>query len=296
MNKINRIFITGCGGMLGSAIYPYFKDKGYSIKATDIDVNESWLDRMDVRDFNLSREMIKSYNPDIVLHLAALTNIEYCEANLENANSTNFLGTRNMALICKEMNIPLVYISTAGVFDGKAEEYRESDIPNPINIYGRTKLYGEVAVENLLDKYFIVRAGWMVGGGKKDKKFASYMLSQIKEGKTTLDVVNDTQGTLTYTSDFARNLELLINTEFYGKYHMACSGKATRADIAREILGILKRDDVKVNEVDSSHFSDLFPIQRANCEVLINQNLISKGINIMRPWQVALKDYVTLGR
>jgi len=288
---IKNILITGCGGMLGSAMYPHMKSKGYKVFATDIDLNENWLSRLDVREFDKSREIALKFKPDIILHLAALTSLEYCEEHPEESYETNFVGTVNMAKICKEMDIPLVYISTAGIFDGRKDRYTEKDSPNPINVYGRTKFYAEIAVENMLSKYFITRAGWMVGGGKKDHKFVSYMVSQAMQGNKVFNVVNDKWGTPTYTKDFANNLEALFKTDFYGKYHMVCEGNAHRADIARYILDTLGIQ-YKLNEVDSAFFQKQFPVARPRCEALVNENLKSINLNLMRSWKSAINDYL----
>ena len=180
---IKRIFVTGCGGMVGSSLYPCLKEKGYEAKITDKDVNEDWIEFLDVRNFEEVRRQISEFKPDAVIHLAALTSLEYAEKNLEDAWNTNYLATKNIAEISKELDIPMVYISTAGIFDGMQNEYNEESLPNPINVYGKTKLYGDLAVRHILKKYFIIRPGWMFGGGKKDKKFVSYMMKQIKEGK-----------------------------------------------------------------------------------------------------------------
>jgi dTDP-4-dehydrorhamnose reductase len=293
--SMQKILVTGCGGMLGSSVYRFFKKENYEILATDIDLNEQWLSYLDVRDYENSHKIAIEFKPNIIIHLAALTNLEECEDNLKNTYNTNFLGTRNMSLICKELDIPLVYVSTAGVFDGKKEIYTETDIPNPINIYGKTKLYGEIAVENLLMKYFIVRAGWMVGGGKKDKKFVSYILSQIKSGNKIFNIVNDKFGVPTYTEDFAKNLCLLMNKSIYGKYHMACSGDASRVEIAKFILDTLNVKNIIINEVTSDFFQKDFPVERAPSERMINTNLISQNINIMRNWKVCLGEYLKRG-
>jgi len=288
---IKNILITGCGGMLGSAMYPHMKSRGHNVMATDIDLNENWLSLLDVREFEKSREIARKFKPDIILHLAALTSLEYCEDHPDESYRTNFLGTVNMARICKELDIPMVYISTAGVFDGKKDSYTEKDFPNPINVYGRTKFYGEIGVENMLSKYFITRAGWMVGGGKKDHKFVSYMVKQAKEGNHEFNVVNDKFGTPTYTKDFARNLEALFNTENYGKYHMVCEGNGHRADIARHILDTLGIE-YNMNEVSSDFFNKQFPVARPRCEILINENLKSINLNLMRSWKPAIDDYL----
>lgn len=287
-----KVLLTGAGGMLGKSVYFSLKEKGYDLLATDIDLNENWLNYLDVRDYTESGKIITSFKPEIVIHLAALTNIEYCEENALNAWETNYLGTKNIAKICNENDAILVYVSTAGVFDGLKEQYTEEDIPNPVNIYGKTKLYGEIAVENILKKYFIVRAGWMVGGGSKDKKFVSYILSQIKEGLKIFNVVNDTKGTITYTKYFANNLEILFKTKNYGLYHMVCEGKTNRVLIAKKIVELIGLKDGRIKEVSSVFFKKQFPIPRAPCEQLVNQNLTKLGINKMKPWDIALKDYL----
>lgn len=291
----NKILITGCGGMLGSSVYSFLKEKGYNLLATDIDLNEKWLSYLNVRDLESVEKIAEKFNPDLIIHLAALTSLEYCEENPEEAYKTNFVGTKNMATVCKRLDIPLIYVSSAGVFDGQKYSYTEEDFPNPVNVYGKTKLYGEFIVEGMLEKYFIVRAGWMVGGGKKDKKFVSYIYSQAKKGKKVFNVVNDKFGVPTYAGDFVKNLEVLMNTTFYGKYHMVCLGEASRLEIAKFILDILEVKDAVVNEVDSEFFRKDFPVKRANSERLVNANLISKRINIMRDWKICLREYLENG-
>src|SRR3989344_1267725 len=288
---IKRILITGCGGMLGSSVYPHLS-KNYIVKATDIDLDESWLNYLDVRDLENARKISKEFKPDIILHLAALTNLEYCESNPTEAHKTNFIGTKNIAQICKDLNIPMVYISTAGVFDGTGERYTEDHFPNPINVYGKTKYYAEIAIQNFLEKYFIVRAGWMVGGGKKDKKFVSYMLSQIKNGGTKFKVVNDKFGTITYTLDFAKNLEKLFNTEHYGLYHMACHGETSRHEMMKHILTLLNKDPNSIEPVSSEFFKKDFPVQRATSERMVNGNLQAKNLDNMGHWKDSLKHYI----
>lgn len=289
---MKKILITGCGGMLGSSVYKHLKEEGYEVLATDIDLDETWLSYLDVRDLNSAREIAMKFRPDIILHLAALTNLEYCEDKKEEAYNTNYIGTKNIALICKSRNIPLVYISTAGVFDGTAIRYSEEDIPNPINVYGKSKLYGEIGIQNMLEKYFIVRAGWMVGGGKKDKKFISYMLSQIKEGRESFKVVNDKFGTITYTLDFAKNLEKLFNTKQYGLYHMACHGETSRYELMQHILNLFKMPIDKLQPVSSEFFKKDFPVPRAQSERMVNGNLKLKNLDFMGHWKDSLKHYI----
>jgi dTDP-4-dehydrorhamnose reductase len=292
--KSQRVLITGCGGMLGSAIYPYFSSRYGTVIATDKLISEDWLKLLDVRDYHMFDRYFEIYAPDLVLHLAAETDLEYCETHPDVANAVNALATRHIAEVCAKHSCPLVYISTAGVFDGLKEgAYTEDDLAKPIMVYGKAKLEGEEYVENICEKYLIVRAGWMVGGGlKKDHKFVSFILNQIVEGRTVIHAVNDRWGTPTYTDDFSRNLLCLIQRGVYGRYHMVCEGGATRLDVAAEILRILSREDIELVPVSSEFFAQQYFAPRPRSEMMVNANLEKLGLNLMRPWQVALRDYL----
>jgi dTDP-4-dehydrorhamnose reductase len=289
---MKRVFVTGAGGMVGSAIYPLFKEKGYDVLATDKDVNEQWLEYLDVRDKENVQKMISGFKPDLIIHLAALTSLEYCEQNLQESYEVNFIGTKNVALVAKELDVPLVHISTAGVFDGEKDYYEEHDLPNPLNVYGKTKLYGELFVENFIPKHFIIKPGWMFGGGKKDKKFVSYIAKQILAGKKEFFVVNDKFGTPTYVRDLARNIEALAQTKYYGKYNMVCEQETNRLQIAKAIFEIIGLKDARLHEVGSDYFKKDFSVPRAASEVLLNSNLKKNNLNLMRHWREALKDYL----
>src|SRR5579872_5561690 len=135
-NATERVLITGCGGMLGEALFKICKESFSDVLATDIDLNEEWLRQLDVRDIAMCEEIFNKFKPTLIFHLAALTDLEFCETNPYEAWATNALGTENIALLAQRCNATLVYISTAGVFDGKKEIYTEFDQPNPINYYG----------------------------------------------------------------------------------------------------------------------------------------------------------------
>ncbi len=290
---MGRILITGCGGMLGKAVYKTLADK-FDLKATDIDVNEKWLSNLDVRDYNSVKKETLSFNPDCVLHLAALTDLEYCETNPEEAYKTNTMGTENVAMIAKKLDILMVYISTAGIFDGKKEIYDDYDEANPLSHYGRSKYMGEVFVKSHLDKYFVCRAGWMMGDKKKDKKFVPKILNQIKEGKKEISAVTDLFGSPTYTYDFANNLAELIKTNYYGVYNMVCNGeKASRYDVTKEMFDILElTGKIELKKVDSSFFKESFFAPRPGSEALINRKLTLRNLNKMRDWKVCLREYL----
>ena len=176
---MKKIIIAGAGGMLGEAFYNEFKND-YNLTCTDIDVNESWLIYNDFKDLESYKELCLKVSPDILIHLGAHTDLEFCEANEEEAYKTNTTSVENATLISNELDIPLVYISTAGIFDGQKDCYDDWDKPNPLCVYARTKYLGEQYVVRNCKRYYVFRAGWMMGGHKKDKKFIYKIINQIK--------------------------------------------------------------------------------------------------------------------
>lgn len=292
LDKNSRVLITGCGGMLGEAVYSQFT-RLCSVLATDIDVNEPWLSYLDVRDIYAVLKKAEEFKPHLIINLAALTDVELCENNPDEAYLTNSLGQENMCLVAQQLDVPLVYISTAGVFDGKHEFYNDFDLPNPISIYGKSKYYGEFITQRMLKKYFIFRPGWMMGGGiKKDKKFINKIFKQIQNGRKELFVVNDKLGTPTYTFDFANNMFKIIETDFYGLYNMVCTGSGSRYDVAVEFIKCLKLEGkIKVTAVSSDYFKNEYFAPRPASEKLLDLKLRKRGLLFMRGWKICLFDY-----
>jgi len=290
---MNKIYMAGVGGMLGEAFYEQF-NSDYELKCTDIDLNDAWLSYLDFRDEAAYREDVMSFQPDYLFHIGAYTDLEYCELHEEDTYDTNTKSVEYAVKIANELDIPLLYISTAGIFGGEKEVYDESDQPEPLGHYGRSKYLGEVYVQEHSKNHIICRAGWMMGAGeKKDKKFIQKMISQIQAGKTELHVVNDKLGTPTYTHDFAKNVKLLVEKEQQGLFNMVCGGMTGRLEVARELVALLGRDDeITVSEVSSDYFSKEYFAERPVCERLVNKRLNDLGLNIMRDWRVALKDYI----
>jgi dTDP-4-dehydrorhamnose reductase len=287
-----RIYIAGCGGMLGEGFYKIFGEE-YELKCTDIDVNEDWLSYMDFRDLNQYLEDVNSYKPDYLFHLGAYTDLEYCELHTDETYLTNATSVENGVYIANKLNIPILYISTAGIFDGKQETYDDWDMPNPMGVYARSKYMGERFVVENANRYLICRAGWMMGGGPdKDKKFIQKILNQIKGGKKELHVVNDKMGTPTYTHDFARNTKLLLENELWGLYNMVCGGLTSRLEVATKLVEMIGKNNIKITEVDSSYFAKEYFADRPPSERLINKKLDLRKLNIMRDWKIALKDYL----
>jgi dTDP-4-dehydrorhamnose reductase len=288
-----KIYISGCGGMLGEGFYRQFSAE-YELKCTDVDVNDNWLSYLDVRDFDEYKEDVCSFDPDFLFHLGAYTDLEYCDLHQDETYVTNTLSVENAVYIANQLNIPLLYISTAGIFDGGKDVYDDWDMPSPIGCYARAKYAGELFVKENVRKYLICRAGWMMGSGpKKDKKFIQKIMKQIKNGKKELCIVNDKFGTPTYTHDFAKNVKLLIKKEYWGLYNMVCDGETSRLDVAKELLNILNLDnEIKINVVSSDYFKKEYFVERPLSERLLNRKLNLRGLNIMRDWRIALKEYI----
>jgi len=162
----SKIYIAGCGGMLGEAFYEQFKGE-YKLKCSDIDVNEEWLTYLDFRKFDKYKNDVKKFQPDYLFHLGAYTDLEFCEEHANDTYLTNTTSVENAVHIANELNIPLLYISTAGIFDGQKEYYSEDDKPNPLGHYAKSKYEAELFVIREADKFLICRAGWMMGGGSR---------------------------------------------------------------------------------------------------------------------------------
>ena len=291
---MKKIYIAGCGGMLGEAFYAQFKDD-YEIKCTDIDLNEKWLSKLDFRDLQAYREDVMNFAPDYLFHLGAFTDLEYCELHVKETYQTNTMAVENACYIANELKIPLLYISTAGIFDGQKELYDDYDHPNPLGHYARSKYAGELFVKENVRKHLICRAGWMMGGGPgKDKKFVQKLMKQIKDGKKELFIVNDKDGTPTFTHDFAKNVKLLIQKEVWGLYNMVCGGETSRYEVAGEILKILSLENkIKITPVASDYFKKEYFADRPASERLVNYKLSLRELNVMQDWRIALKQYIS---
>lgn len=288
-----RVHLAGVGGMLGEALHRVLAEK-HELMCTDIDVNEPWLEKCDFRNFAEYESKVSAFEPEILMHIGAHTDLEYCETNPDDAYRTNALSVEHAATLAQAHGIPLVYISTAGIFDGEKELYDDWDQPRPLGVYARAKYMGEIAVQTRVSKHYIFRAGWMMGGGpKKDKKFINKLMKQLAQGVSELSVVNDKLGTPTYTVDFARNLAAMIETPYYGLYNMVCGGETGRLEVAQELLRLLKlQDKVQVKPVASEHFARQYFAPRPACERLRNYKLKLRNMDQMRDWKLSLYDYV----
>ena len=279
--------------MLGEAFHTQFKDD-YEIKCTDKDVNDDWLSFLDFRDFDSYKKDVEEFNPDYLFHLGAYTDLEFCEENADDTYVTNTLAVENAVYLANQLNIPLLYISTAGIFDGKQDLYDDWDVPNPLGVYARSKYMGERFVVENTNRFLVCRAGWMMGAGpEKDKKFIQKLMQQIKDGKKELFIVDDKDGTPTYTHDFAKTVKALLENEFWGLYNTVCGGQTSRLEVTQELLKVLSMEkSIKINTVTSDHFADEYFADRPASERLWTRKLQIRGIETMRDWKISLKEYI----
>ena len=280
--------------MLGDAFYKQFNND-FELKCTDIDINENWLLYLDFRSFKKYRDDVIDFKPDYLFHLGAFTDLEYCEMHPKKTYETNTWSGEHGVKIANELNIPMLYISTAGIFNGKKDIYDENDTPDPMGHYAKSKYLGELFVQENARKYLICRAGWMMGGGpKKDKKFVQKIINQLNLGSNQLFIVNDKLGTPTYTHDFARNVNLLIEKEKTGLYNMVCKGKTSRMEVACELINLLRLNgSVKISEVSSAYFQKEYFAPRPASERLINARLQKESLDVMKGWKTSLSEYIS---
>lgn len=274
-----KILVTGGYGAIGSYVPTTFnKSKVVLTGKDELDVSKK---------IHVINQM-KKHNPDLIIHLAALTDVDLCEKKKKLAMDINFRGTKYVASVCKQYKIPLVYISTSVVFDGKSSPsvgYTEEDKTDPVNTYGKTKLLGEEIIIKMVKNYLIIRIGWLIGGGKKEKKFIKHVFQKIKNGETVY-AVNDIFGTIAYGKDLMRFIKERLDNNEFGLYHFASSGICTRFDMTVLLKNILNSNS-RVIPVSVVQFKQTFPAPRPKHQVLKS---IKKPIN--KSWQDALAEYV----
>lgn len=251
----------------------------------------------DIVDRSTMREVILEHNPEIVIHAAALSDVDRCEKEPRLARQINVAGTENVALASLENNSLFVYVSTDYVFDGKSKKpYREIDVPSPVNVYGKTKLEGEGKVKGILKKYLIIRTAWLFGPG------GDSFVESIKRRtgcEKILNIVNDKFSSPTYTKDLAQAIDKLIEivsgnskvADIYGVYHITNSGQASWFTWAKEILKNIKAEGAKVKPISLKELKLAAP--RPEMTVLDNSRYIKLTNQPLRSWQEALEDYLT---
>jgi dTDP-4-dehydrorhamnose reductase len=287
-----KFVITGAAGMLGTAVREKWQRSDWELIATDKNANGDNILHLDVEDHIAVDSLLAEYRPDIVLHLAAETDVDLCEKDPDHAYRANAWGTENIAWACRKIGCGLVYISTGSVFGGDSKKpYNEFDNPNPVNVYAHSKLAGERIVQQLVDQCYIFRAGWMVGGWHIDKKFV-YKIIQLCQTEQNIRVVNDTFGSPTFTVDFATNMMAVVESGRHGLYHMGNKGTCSRFEMAKEIVDIMGlQKKVEVCPVSSDEFP--LPAPRPKSEMMDNFKLQMLGLNEMPHWKDSLRLYIT---
>ena len=278
-----RVFVTGVKGQLGYDVMNELEKQG--LEGIGVDIDE-----MDITDADQVNKVIKEAAPDAVIHCAAYTAVDAAEDNEEICRKVNAQGTENIAKVCEELDIKMMYISTDYVFDGQGTEPWKPDCKDykPLNVYGQTKLEGELAVSRELEKYFIVRIAWVFG--RNGKNFVKTMLNV---GKThdTVRVVNDQIGTPTYTYDLSRLLVDMNETEKYGYYHATNEGGyISWYDFTKEIYRQAGYQ-TKVLPVTTEEYG-LNKAARPFNSRLDRSKLIEAGFTPLPTWQDALSRYL----
>lgn len=274
-----KVLVTGANGQLG---YDVVKE----LQKQNIECYGAARKDFDIVDFNGTEKFIANYMPDVVIHCAAYTYVDKAEDEQGLCYLVNASATENIAEICKKINAKMLYISTDYVFDGTKDGFYEvEDEPNPINVYGKTKLLGEQAVERILDKYFIVRISWVFG--EHGNNFVKTMLRLGKERKE-INVVADQYGSPTYTADLAPLLVEMIQTDKYGIYYATNEGICTWAEFAEEIFKIAGMD-VKVNHITTAEYPTR--AQRPMNSRLSKKSLQINNFKYLKLWNDALRQF-----
>lgn len=275
-----KVLVTGVKGQLGYDVVKELEKRG--MEAVGVDIDE-----MDITDAASVNKVIKEANPDAVIHCAAYTAVDAAEENEELCRRVNAEGPRNIAGVCKELDIKMIQISTDYVFNGQGEKFWEpDDKAEPASVYGQTKYEGELAVRSILEKYFIVRIAWVFG--INGKNFVKTMLN-LSKSHDTLRVVNDQYGSPTYTYDLARLLVDMVLTEKYGIYHATNEGTCSWYDFA---CAIFEEAGIKMNVIPVTTEEYGAKAKRPANSRMSKEKLTEKGFERLPKWQDALNRYV----
>ncbi len=287
----DKILITGCHGQLGQDLKALLSDN-FTIKGIDIDT-------VDISDFIATSQIIEKFNPDIVIHAAAYTDVDGCESNREVAMRINGDAAGNIAKVCNRINAKLVYYSTDYVFDGsKKTAYVENDEPNPQTVYGQSKLLGEKLIGEACKNHLILRISWLYGRHgnnfvKTMLKLAQSQINKLNEGKkiSPLKVVTDQSGNPTWTADVARQTERLLQSDYQGIFHSSSENICTRYEFAKLIFDKMNLD-VHLEPCSTREFPH--PAKRPVNSALENQHLKNIQQNIMPDYKYSIERFLEL--
>jgi dTDP-4-dehydrorhamnose reductase len=276
-----RIVITGCKGQLGQALQTALQ--AHQLLCLD-------LPSCDITDPLCLWETLEEFGPDVVIHAAAMTDVDGCERNPELAYRVNAWGTQNVAVACSRLGAALVHISTNDVFDGTlGRPYYEWDRPSPRSVYAHSKVAAEFYVRNLLNRFYIVRTAWLYARGGSN--FVSKIVAAA-DRHGSLRVVTDEVSSPTYAPDLATAVAQLVETEHYGIYHFTNAGICSRHEWTRELLELAGRVQVPLEPITSDQWQRAAPAPLY--APLLNTAGAALGITL-RPWQEGLQDYFGAG-
>lgn len=277
-----KVLVTGVKGQLGYDVVCELEKRG--LEAVGVDIEE-----MDITDAESVDRVLRQSAPDAVIHCAAYTAVDAAEENEALCRRVNADGTRNIAKVCRELDIKMIYISTDYVFSGQGERpWEPEDERDPQSVYGQTKYEGELAVQELLEKYFIVRIAWVFG--VNGKNFVRTML-KLSENHDTITVVNDQFGSPTYTYDLARLLVDMVQTEKYGIYHATNEGICSWYDFA---CAIFREAGISMNVKPVSSAEYGAKASRPANSRMSKEKLTENGFERLPTWQDALKRYLDI--
>lgn len=280
MGSIMKVFVTGVKGQLGHDVVNELTKRG--IESIGVDIEE-----MDITDAEIVKQVITQSAPDAVVHCSAYTAVDAAEENEAVCRKVNADGTRNIAEVCRSLDIKMLYLSTDYVFDGKGERpWEPEDERHPLNVYGQTKYEGELAIQENLEKYFIVRIAWVFG--VNGSNFIKTML-KLSQTHKRITVVNDQYGSPTYTYDLARLLVDMILTDKYGIYHATNEGVCSWYEFACEIF---KKADIPMEVVPVTTEEYGAKAKRPANSRMNRDKLTQNGFDKLPPWQDALERYL----
>ena len=286
---MKKILLTGCNGQLGRAIQKEYGDTVEFLRTDFIDAEG--ITRLDISDIDQVMNFARAEKPDAIINCAAFTNVDGCETNEDAAFKANAIGPRNLAIASRETGAKLIHVSTDYVFEGNGTRpYVESDTPNPVSAYGRTKLAGEQFVRDFADRYFILRTAWLYGDGKN---FVKTMLGAA-QSRDEVSVVCDQKGSPTSAVELAKMIHFLEPTENYGIFHATCEGDTNWAEFTEEIYrkaGL----STKVNHLTSEEYAAMNPAaaNRPKYSILENRMLkLTTDKFMMADWHDALDYYL----
>ena len=286
---MKKILLTGCNGQLGRAIQKEYGDTVEFLRTDFIDAEG--ITRLDISDIDQVMSFARAEKPDAIINCAAFTNVDGCETNEDAAFKANAIGPRNLAIASRETGAKLIHVSTAYVFEGNGTRpYVETDTPNPVSAYGRTKLAGEQFVRDFADRYFILRTAWLYGDGKN---FVKTMLGAA-QSRDEVSVVCDQKGSPTSAVELAKMIHFLEPTENYGIFHATCEGDTNWAEFTEEIYrkaGL----STKVNHLTSEEYAAMNPAaaNRPKYSILENRMLkLTTDKFMMADWHDALDYYL----